>query len=139
MTIPNEDAVPDSPLSAGSTGPHDTGDSIGALLVFAQACGPASLLSTLRSDPARAELQAILAQLDPARLLSFLHKLSTADFSDKREVLELLLAPGPSGSGQTLRGTLQALHRQDLLARIFRPDRVQALRHACRLLVQEPA
>ena len=50
-----------------------------------------------------------------------------------------LLADDPSGSGQALRATLQALHRRALLARIVHPDRVQALRRACRPPAQEAA
>ena len=87
----------------------------------------------------RAELQAILTQFDPARLLPVLHRLATSGLPHQHEVLDTLLAADPSGSGQALCATLQALHSQELLARIFHPDRVQALRHACRPLVQEPA
>lgn len=112
---------------------------LGTVLDDALARDPVRLSATLRSDPVRAELQAILAQFDPARLLPALRRLTTTVLPDRHEVLEALLAAGPSGSGQALRATLQALHRQELLARIFHPDRVQALRHACRLLVQDRA
>ena len=113
-------------------------DRLGFVLDDALARSPESLSVVLRSTPIKAELQAILIQLDPARLLAVLHKLATIDLPARREVLETLLAPNPSGSGQALRATLQALHRQELLARIFHLDRVQALRRACRPLAQEP-
>ena len=100
---------------------------------------PARLSSALRGEPVRTELRTVLAQLDPARLLPILHRLATTSLPNQREVLEALLAADPSGSGQALGATLQALHRQELLARIFHPDRVQALRRACRPLAREPA
>jgi len=114
-------------------------DRLGAVLDDALARDPERLSAILRSDPVRAELQAILTQFDPARLLPVLHRLATTGLPHQHEVLDALLAADPSGSGQWLRATLQALHSQELLARIFHPDRVQALRHACRPLVQEPA
>lgn len=114
-------------------------DRLGFVLDDALDRNPASLSAALRSNPIRAELQAILIQLDPARLPTVLHRLATAGLPAWREVLEALLAADPSASGQALRATLQTLHRQELLARIFHLDRVQALRRACRLPAQEPA
>ena len=114
-------------------------DRLGAVLDDALARSPESLSAALRSNPIRAELQAILIQLDPTRLLAVLHRLAMVDLPARREVLETLLAPNPSGSGQALRATLQALHRQELLARIFHLDRVQALRRACAPPAQELA
>ena len=107
-------------------------DRLGFVLDDMLARSPESLSAVLCSNPIRAELQAILIQLDPARLLAVLHKLATVGLPARREVLEALLAADPSGSGQALRATLQALHRQELLARVFHLDRVQALRRACR-------
>ena len=112
---------------------------LGAVLDDALARSPESLSAALRSNPIRAELQAILIQLDPTRLLAVLNRLAMVDLPARREVLEALLAADPSGSGQALRATLQALHRQELLARIFQLDRVQALRRACAPPAQELA
>lgn len=114
-------------------------DRLGAMLDDALARDPERLSATLRSEPVRAELQAILTQFDPAGLLPVLYRLATSGLPRQEEVLDALLAADPSGLGQSLRATLQALHSQELLARIFRPDRVQALRRACRPLAQEPA
>lgn len=114
-------------------------DRLAAVLDDAGVRDPARLSSTLRGEPVRTELQTILAQLDPARLLPILHRLATTSLPNQREVLEALLAADPSSSGQALGATLRALHRQALLARIFHPHRVQALRHACRPLAQGPA
>ena len=114
-------------------------DRLGAVLDDALARSPESLSAALGSNPIRAELQAILIQLDPTRLLAVLNRLAMVDLPARREVLEALLAADPSGSGQALRATLQALHRQELLARIFHLGRVQALRRACRSPAQESA
>jgi len=139
--MPNlsEDGVPDMPVSAIPTDMQDAAHRIEAMLGAALDCDPAAVSAALRSEPVRAELQAVLAQLEPARLVPVLHRLATGDPSNRREVLEALLAPDPSGSGQVLHRTLQALHRQALLARLFHADRVQALRSACRPLIEERA
>ena len=129
---------PPAPTTENAT-QHIASDRLAAMLDDAAVRDPVRLSSTLRGEPVRTELRTILAQLDPARLLPVLHRLASADLPNQREVLEALLAAGPSGSGQALGATLQALHRQELLARIFHPERVQALRHVCRPLAQEPA
>ena len=118
---------------------HTVSDRLAAVLDDAVVRDPARLSSTLRGEPVRTELRTVLAQLDPARLLPILHRLAMTSLPNQREVLEALLAADPSGSGQALGATLQALHRQALLTRIFHPDRVHALRRACRPLAREPA
>lgn len=135
----SEDEAPDRPGSATTTDMQEAARLIEALLNAASRCNPAAVSAGLCSEPVRAELQAILVQLAPAQLLEILHNVATGYPSNGREVLEALLAPDPSGLGQMLHGTLQALHRQALLARIFHTDRVQALRSACRPLVEERA
>lgn len=129
---------PPAPITEDAT-QHIVSNRLAAVLDDALVRDPARLSSALRSEPVRTELRTVLAQLDLARLLPILHQLATADLPNKREVLEALLAADPSGSGQALGTTLQALYRQALLDRIFHPDRVQALRRACRPLAQEPA
>lgn len=135
----NEDEAPDRPMSATTTDMQDAAKLVEALLNAALRCDPSAASAALCSEPVRAEMQAILAQLDPVRLLAVLHSMATGYPSNGREMLEALLAPDRSGSGQMLHGTLQALHRQALLARIFHTDRVEALRSACRPLVEERA
>lgn len=140
MPSMEREPAPPQPTSAmEDAARHGAMGRLGHALDDALARDPVRLSAALRSDPVRAELQAILTQFDPARLLPVLHRLATTGLPEQHEALDALLAAGPSGSGQALRATLQALHRQDLLARIFHPGRVQALRHACRPLVQEPA
>lgn len=135
----NDIPAPDRPRSADTAIMEDAAGRIEAMLDSAQTCDPASFSSALRSEPVRTELQAILAQLDPALLLPVLHRLATSGLPDQREVMEALLAADPSGSGQVVRGRLDASYRQAVVARVFHPDRVQALRRACRPPIQEHA
>lgn len=140
MSSVDKEPVPSSsPPAAGNATPPAVGNRLAAVLDDAVVRDPARLSSTLRGEPVRTELRTILAQLDPAWLLPILHRLATTNLPNQDEVLEALLAADPCGSGQDLRATLRALHRQALLARIFDPNRVQALRRACRPLAQEPA
>ena len=127
------------PHAEHETALRDAAARLDAALGGTQIRDPALLSSVLRGDPVRDDLRAILARLDPERVLPLLHRLAAPDLPERREVLDGLLAGDPSGSGQALRATLQALHRRALLARIFHPDRVQALRRACRPSVQEAA
>lgn len=138
-SLEREPVPPPSPPAMENVTQRTASDRLAAVLDDAEVRDPARLSSTLRGEPVRTELRTILAQLDPARLLPILHRLATTNLPNQREVLEALLAADPSSSGQALGATLQALHRQALLARIFHPHRVQALRHACRPLAQEPA
>ena len=140
--MPSLDSRPPSghsPHAEDEVALRDAAARLAAALDEAQVRNPALLSSVLRGDPVRDDLRAILARLDPERVLPLLHRLAAPDLPERREVLDGLLAGDPSGSGQALRATLQALHRRALLARIFHPDRVQALRRACRPSVQEAA
>ena len=140
MPSMEREPVPSTPPPAMEDATQRTvSDRLAAVLDDAVLRNPARLSSILRGEPVRTELRTILAQLDAARLLPILHRLATTNLPDQREVLEVLLAADPSGSGQALGATLQALYRQALLARIFDPHRVQALRRACRPLAREPA
>ena len=139
MTTLRDDTAPDRPSSVGTLGRHDAAGRIEAMLDFAKACNPASLSSALRSEPVRTGLKAILAQLDPARLVPVVHRLAISGLPDRHAMMEALLAADPSGSDQVVRAMLDASHRQSVIARIFHPDRVQALRSACRPPIQEHA
>ena len=140
--MPSLDSRPPSghpPHAEDEVALRDAAARLDAALGEAQVRDPALLSSVLRGDPVRDDLRAILARLDPERVLPLLHRLAAPDLPERREVLDGLLAGDPSGLGQALRATLQVLHRRALLARIFHPDRVQALRRACRPSVQEAA
>ena len=96
------------------------------------------LSAALRADPVRADMHAVLVQLGPGHALPILADLAVANMPSRREALNALLTCGLPGSAQTLRATLQAAHRQDLLAAIFHPDRLHGLRRACQSLTKEP-
>lgn len=110
---------------------------LGTLLDVAHAADPAQLAAVLRSEPVIADLRAMLAQLEPAQVLRLSFWLAETSLPERDAVLDGLFAPDPSGFGQALRATLQSQHRRALLASIFDPDRVQALRRACRAIAKE--
>jgi hypothetical protein len=94
------------------------------------AASGAGLLVCLRVGETGRDMQAVLTQLGPARLLRLLHWLSSNGEPDRAEVLRTLLGD-TYGSAAVLRATLQTLHRQALLARIFDEPRLRALLAAC--------
>ncbi len=108
------------------------------LLARAQLQEAALLSALLRKEPVRADMHAVLAEIEPERALPILDELSTVNLPDQRAVLDALLTDRRPGSAQTLRATVRAMHRQELLAAIFHPDRVHSLRKACQSLTKEP-
>ena len=96
----------------------------------------ANLSSSLQAGEPGQDLLAILTQLGPARLIRLFHWLSSDDAPDRQETLRALLDDA-YGSATTLRATLQALHRQALLASIFDESRLQALLLASRTAREE--
>lgn len=110
---------------------------LGTLLDVAQMADPARLSTVLRTDPVIADLRAMLAQLEPTQMLRFSVWLFDTNLPERDAVLGALFGPDPSGLGQALRTTSQSLHRRALLASIFHPGRVQALRRACRTTAKE--
>ncbi len=106
---------------------------LGACLDQARARDATALAAHLRDGSSRDRLTAILAQLGAARLLRLLDWLSEAEFPEPRVLLEAVLRDDPAGTGQAVRQAVSALHRRALLARIFAPERRQALQQACRI------
>lgn len=107
-------------------------DRLAAALDAARTAAPGRLSAALRADPLRAELRAALARLGPDHVLRIMHGLALPDLPAAGDALAGLLRGGPSGEGRALRARLEALHRRALFDRIFHPDRVAALRRACR-------
>jgi hypothetical protein len=92
----------------------------------------ANQLSTiLQDEPTQSGLRRVLVQLGPARLLRLLHWLSAAGLPDAEKVVGGLLQDDPTGIGQMLRSTIQELHKQELLARLFSRGRLATLLAAC--------
>ena len=135
-------AIPPAPADARSSQPsaglNEPLVRLKDVLTKAQVQNPTLLSSALRADPVRADMNAVLVQLGPGHALPLLNCLATADLPNRQEVLDALLTGELPGSVQALRATLQAVHRQDLLAAIFHPDRVHGLRRACQSLTKEP-
>lgn len=81
----------------------------------------------LAKDDARVARE-IIAQLGVARMLRLLEWIDGATAPEAAAILRIaLLQDDTSEAGRALRSTLDVLHRQDLLARIFAPDRLEAL------------
>jgi hypothetical protein len=111
------------------------GDALDAVV----AANVEELAAALRTNPARAEMQAILAQLGAARLLRILHWLAEIDLPEARAALSALLEDGGDGAGAALRSAVEALIRSTRLAQIFDPERIAQLAAACEEALGEPA
>ncbi|MFC0387275.1 type IVB secretion system protein IcmW [Muricoccus vinaceus] len=73
----------------------------------------------------------VLAQLGVARMLRLMEWLDGGTEAAAVDVQALLLRSDTTEAGRFIRTVLDALHRQDLLGRIFAPERLQALVAAC--------
>ena len=89
-----------------------------------EAISGARLSACLQTGEPGKDLQAVLTQLGPARLLRLLRWLD-AD-PNRTGVLRALL-DGSYGSAAALQAAFQALHRQELLGRIFEEPRLALL------------
>ena len=98
-----------------------------------------ALRAALIEDAGRDGLRRVLAQLGPGRMVRILHWLSYLGSSDADAVLTTLFDSSDDVNVLALREALQALHRHELLARLFGEDRVGALLSACRLVQKEAA
>jgi len=112
---------------------------LGGFLDTLAAANVKELTAALRTDPTRAEMQAILAQLGAARLLRILHWLAEIDLPEARAVLSALLEDGGDGAGAALRSAVEALIRSARLAQIFDPKRIAELTAACEAALGKPA
>ena len=106
-------------------------DSSEALTAFGEALdrfdgNQHTLSACLASGDPGQDLRAVLLQLGAARLLRIIRWLSDEAGPDGERALAALL-DGAYGTADPLRATLQALHRQALLARIFDEARLRIL------------
>ena len=86
----------------------------------------AGLAGLLQSGEPLQDLQAVMTQLGPARLLRLLHWIAQEDKPDRSEILRMLLG-GTDATATSLRATVHALHRMTLLSRIFDETRLEVL------------
>ena len=91
-----------------------------------EAMSGARLSACLKTGEPGKDLQAVLTQLGPARLLRLLRWLGAEGDPDRAEALRALL-DGAYGPAAALRAAFQALHRQELLKRIFEEPRLTLL------------
>ena len=96
------------------------------------------LSAALRAVPLRNDLAAVLAQLGAARPTRLLHWLAEIEIPDCHAVIAALVA-GDDPAACALRATLAGVNRPALLRRIFAPERIAALRSACRSAFEEAA
>ena len=123
-----------------SYGQAESSDAVALLraaLADAACHAPGNLATALLADPARADLVAVLAQLEPPEALLVLAEIAGLPAPDRHAALTCLLAAGPSDAARALRAGYAAQTRQALLGRIFSPTRVQDLKRACRTLTKE--
>jgi hypothetical protein len=91
-----------------------------------QAGSGAKLAPCLQTGLPGQDLMAVLTQIGPARLLRLLDWLGTGDDPDRTVALRGLLA-GDYAPASALQATFQALHRQELLNRMFSESRLALL------------
>ena len=91
-----------------------------------EAMSGAWLSACLQTGEPGKDLQAVLTQLGPARLLRLLRWLDADADPNRTDVLRALL-DGSYGSAAALQAAFQALHRQELLGRIFEEPRLALL------------
>lgn len=112
---------------------------LGQALDSAQSSDPHRLGRLLRTAPLQERMQLLLAQLDVPRRLRMLAWLGTAPMPEPHLVVESYLAGTSGPRGGSLHGELQGLHRNALLLRIFRHERVAALLAGCQTAGQAEA
>lgn len=109
---------------------------LGRTLDAAQARDPERLGRLLRVSPVRERMQLLLAQLDVPRRLRMLAWLGEAPMPEPHLVVEPYLTGTQGSDSQSLQQELQGLHRNALLLRIFRHERIASLLAGCQLAGQ---
>jgi hypothetical protein len=89
-----------------------------------------SLRAALSDDCLVAELRSVMAQLGAARTLRLLHWLAEMDVPNCAEIIASL-TQGQDAGARALRAMIEAVTRAAMVRRMFAPDRVAALEHAC--------
>ena len=95
-----------------------------------------SLAATLKADPGRQELRAVMGQLGLPRSLRIMQWIMQDGIPDGDAVLAAVLEGDETGTGQFLQATLAAAVRPSLLARLYAPERLALLLNACQPAIQ---
>ena len=98
--------------------------------------GTQSLAATLKADPGRQELRAVMGQLGLPRSLRIMHWIMQDGLPDGDAVLAAVLEGDETGTGQFLQATLTAAVRPSLLARLYALERLSLLLSACQPAIQ---
>jgi hypothetical protein len=88
------------------------------------------LRDALRNGPLLPGLRALMAQLGAARTLRLLHWLAEVDLPECHDVITAL-TDGNEPEAQALRATISVITRAAIVRRMFAPERIAALEHAC--------
>ena len=127
VQVPNLPAFCPAPIRAV----EDEPDIHAALQALGRACDHEALSGRPLADclgggtPAE-DLSAVLLQLGPARLLRLLDWLGASADAERAAILRALLN-GQTDAARALWTAVAALHRHELLARMFRDDRLAKL------------
>ena len=109
---------------------------LGRTLDTAQLRDPERLGRLLRLSPAWERVQLLLAQLDVPRRIRMLAWLGAAPMPQPHLVIESYLTGTQDPDSRSLHQELQGLHRNALLLRIFRHERISSLLAGCQIAGQ---
>lgn len=109
---------------------------LGRTLDAAQLKDPERLGRLLRLSPLRERMQFLLVQLDVPRRLRMLAWLGAAPMPQPHLVVESYLTGTLDPDSRSLHQELQGLHRNALLLRIFRHERITSLLAGCQVAGQ---
>ena len=104
---------------------------LGRVLDASQSSDTHRLGRLLRSPAVQGRMQHLLTQLDVSRRLRMLAWFGAAPMPEPHLVVESYLAGTPGPDGGPLHHELQGLHRNALLLRIFRHERISSLLAGC--------
>ena len=104
---------------------------LGRALDTAQSSDPSRLGVLLRSSPVQERIQLLLGQLDVPRRLRMLAWLGAAPMPEPHLVIESYMTGTQGSRGDSVLKELQGLHRNALLLRIFRHERIVSLLAGC--------
>jgi hypothetical protein len=128
--------IPDDPQRLAIEADHDCEAAvckIGQYLDQALDTDPQRLSATLRDAETRSILGRLLTRMSLTRQTRLIDWLFTAGVPNGQNLVRQLAAPGGDGTGEAIRESMIAVHRQKMLARIFGKERMGALLDAVRI------
>lgn len=104
---------------------------LGLALDTAQSSDSSRLGRLLRSSPVQERMQLLLGQLDAPRRIRMLAWLGAAPMPEPHLVVESYMTGTEGPRGESVLKEVQDLHRNALLLRIFRHERIVSLLAGC--------